>query len=189
MLNTTHRSYTQYVVLAVAFLAVGIGGVFWYTRVKHKTGIVPYEPSRDRTFTINVFKKDWYWLLSDYSPNYSLDRLLDYKTPNNDDLSEAGKLIMYTYLDAGKPAGFVHFHEKELKIGQILFLAVDNYYRGKGYAREMMNFAIKELKNRGMLTIRMNTRTDNTKARALYESLGFKQIWTDGAYIIYELIP
>jgi len=188
MLNTQQSSSTKYWLIAAAFCGA-VGGVFWYTQQKTKTGIVGYEASRDRAFEIDIFKKNWYWLLSDYSPHYNLERLLDYRTPDNDDLTQAGKLLMYTYLSEGKPAGFIHFYEKELRIGQILFLAVHDDYRKKGYARELMNFAIKELKKRGMLTIRMNTRTDNTKARALYENLGFKQIWTDGAYIIYELIP
>lgn len=183
---TKQSAYMRYILLAAALLAT-VGAAVWY-RQQNKTGIVPYDAARDRAFTLQFFKENWYWLFSDYTPNYSVERLLDYRTPNNDDLREAGKLSMFTYVIKGKPVGFVHIYEKELKVGQILFLGVHKDFQGKGYARELMKFAINEHKKRGMVAIRMNMRSTNEKARPLYESLGFKQIWTDGAYTLYELI-
>lgn len=174
-------------VMAVVVL-MAAGGAYWYYR-HAQSPIRPYEASRDRAFIIDLFNKNWYWLLSDYSPDYNVGFMLDHKAPTTKDMSEAGKLLIHTYLSDGKPAGFVTFYEDDLKIGRILFLGVSEEYRKKGYARELMEFAINELKKRGMLAIRMYTRTDNTRARKLYESLGFKEIWTDGAYLIYELIP
>lgn len=165
-----------------------LGGAYWfYTNTS--SPIRHYEPSRDRAFIIDMFKKNWYWLIHDYSPDYDVEFMLDKKAPIQNDMSQAGKLLIYTYVVEGKPAGFLAIYEEELKVGRILFLGVGDEYRGKGYARQLMKFAIKALKDRGMITIRMNTRSDNTRARKLYENLGFKEIWTDGAYIIYEIIP
>ncbi len=170
-----------------AALLIAAGGA--YVSYQSSSPIKPYEASRDRAFIIDLFKNNWYMLLSDYSPNYNVEFMLDKKSPTTDDMSEVGQLNIHTYIKDGNPVGFIAYHVKELKVGQILFLGVAEQYRGKGYSRELMKFAIKDLKKRGMLAIRMWTRTDNTKARKLYESLGFKEIWTDGAYLIYEIIP
>jgi len=169
-------------------LFCAVGSSYWYYR-HAQTPIRPYEAGRDRAFILDLFKKNWYWLLSDYSPDYDVGFMLDYRTPIQKDTSQAGKLMIYTYLEGGKPVGFVTFYEDDLKIGRVLFLGVSEESRKKGYARKLIAFALDELKKRGMLAIRLYTRTDNTKARKLYEHIGFKEIWTDGAYLIYELIP
>lgn len=173
----------------IGFIAAGavLGGIYWFYSAR--LPIVPYEASRDRTFIIDLFKKNWYWLINDYSPNYDVPFMLDHKTPQNRDIAGAGRLLIHTYVVGGKPTGFVAFYTDDLKIGRILFLGVGDEFRKKGYARSLMNFAIQDLKKRGMLVIRMYARADNTRARKLYESLGFKEIWTDGAYLIFELIP
>ena len=167
-------------------LAVILGGGYYL--YQKSSPIKSYEPSRDRAFITNLFKKDWYWLISDYSPNYNVEFMLDRKSPTTTSNVDVGKLIIKTYVENGVPMGFVAYYTKELKIGQLLFLAVDEQYRAKGIGRKLMMYALSELKKLGMLAVRMNTRTDNTRARKLYESIGFKLIWTDGAYIIYEII-
>jgi ribosomal protein S18 acetylase RimI-like enzyme len=171
--------------VALGLVMVLGGGYYWYQK---SSPIKPYEASRDRAFIINLFKKDWYWLISDYSPDYNVEFMLDKKSPTQNSTADVGKLIIKTYVENGVPMGFVAYYTKELKVGQLLFLAVDERYRGKGIARKLMNYALKDLKSLGMLAVRMNTRSDNKRARKLYESLGFKLIWTDGAYIIYEII-
>lgn len=172
--------------LGLLGLAVLIsGGYYIYQAI---SPIKSYDAARDRAFIVNLFKKDWYWLISDYSPDYNVEFMLDKKSPTTTSSVDVGKLLLKTYVEQGVPMGFVAYYPKELKVGQLLFLAVDEKYRSKGIARKLMNYALKDLKKLGMLAVRMNTRTDNTRARKLYESLGFKLIWTDGAYIIYEII-
>ncbi len=162
------------------------GGAYWYY-TKTSSPILPYNAARDRAFIIDLCKKNNYMLFAD--PHFDVETMLDSKVPNPKDMSNAGKLQIYTYVVEGKPAGFTAFFQDPLKVGRILFLCVDDHYRGKGYARQLMKFDIQSLKSQGMLVIRMFTRVDNTKARKLYESLGFKEIWTDGAFLIYEIIP
>ncbi len=182
-----NTSYRTSIIGIVAGLLVVAGGLYFY--YPGSSPIKPYDASRDRTFIIDLFKRNWYLLMSDYSPNYDVAFMLDNRAPTTKDMSEAGKLLLQTYVLEGKPVGFIAYYEGDLKIGWVLFLGIDEAYRGKGYSKALMNYVIKDFKKRGMLAIRMYTRTDNTKARKLYESLGFKQIWTDGAYLIYEMIP
>jgi hypothetical protein len=65
----------------IGFIAAGavLGGIYWFYSAR--LPIVPYEASRDRTFIIDLFKKNWYWLINDYSPNYDVPFMLDHKTP------------------------------------------------------------------------------------------------------------
>lgn len=173
-------------VVGVVLLFVGVT-MFWYLS-KPVGPIVDYQPKRDRQFIIDAFKKDWYWLITDYSPDFDVPFLLDHRSPRAQDMSDAGLLIIKTYLEEGKPIGFVMYYPRGLKLGQLLFLGVDEGHRGKGIARQLSVYALNDMKQMGMLGVKLTTRTDNTKARKLYESLGFKQIWTDGAYINYEKI-
>jgi ribosomal protein S18 acetylase RimI-like enzyme len=171
--------------LVAAFILTG--AAFWYVRTPHNEGIFPYEASTDRAFILNLFKEDWYWLISDYSPDYSPENMLDTKSRYNND-PEKGILNIKTYRVQGKPAGFVAYHSGGLLEGYILFLAIGKEFRSKGYARTLMNYAINEFKKQGMRVVRLQTRTDNARGRKLYTSLGFKELSNDGAYVKYEKI-
>ena len=173
-------------IILIGAVLVGAFGGFWYIRVSGP--IVPYEESRDKAFIIDTFKKNWYWLISDYSPDFNVPFMLDHKIPDGKTSADAGLLIVKTYVEAGKPVGFVMYYPKGLRIGQLLFLGVSQDHRRKGIALKLANYAIDDMKRSGMLGVKLTTRTDNKKARALYEGLEFNQIWTDGAYVIYEKI-
>lgn len=179
------KRFRSVVVWIIAAVLISVGAIGYY-RSSVADGIRTYEASRDRAFIIDIFKKNWYWLISDYSPDYNIEFMLDRRSPTTVNKSDVGKLIINTMVIAGKPAGFVIYYEIESKLAQLLFLAVGEKYRGKGYARKLTSYAISDIKNRGLLGIRMNTRADNVRARKLYESIGFKQIWTDGAYVLYK---
>jgi ribosomal protein S18 acetylase RimI-like enzyme len=174
-------------IIGAVALLVGLAGAFWFFRSEGP--IKPYDAARDKAFIIDTFKKEWYWLITDYSPNFDVAFMLDNRAPNGrGDMTDAGTLIVKTYVENGKPIGFVMYYPRKFKLGQLLFLGVNSEHRRKGIARKLAQYAIDDMKALGMLGVKMNTRADNTKARTLYESLGFKQIWTDGAYIIYEKI-
>lgn len=177
-------SVIQKVLLGLVLLAgVGIGG--WYYQTYASEGIYAYDASTDREFIKRLFKEDWYWLISDYSSKtYSVEHMLDFKASTQDETN--GRLIIKTYRIKGQPIGFVAYYPKELYEGRILFLAVDKKHRSKGYARKMAKYAINDLKKHGAHIVRLITRTDNTSAQKLYKSLGFKEIWNDGAYMKFE---
>lgn len=174
--------------IAGIVLGLGLMGAAWYFLMP-RGPIVPYDAQRDRAFIIDMFKKNWYILITDYSPDFDVPYMLDQRAPSGKrGRGDTGLLIRRTYLEQGEPVGFIIYYPRGLKLGQLLFLAVDEQHRRKGIARKLANYAIEDMKARGMLGIKMTTRTENTKAQNLYESLGFKQLWTDGAYVNYEKI-
>ena len=162
---------------------IGVGGYYYTTH--QRQGIYAYDAGLDRSFVVDLFKKDWYWLISDYSQDYSPEHMLDARAPARDS-GYTGSLIVKTYRIDNKPVGFISYYPKELLEGYILFLAVAPEYRSQGLARKMMHYAIDDLKRRGMRVIRLITRVDNKPGRKLYTSLGFKQVWTDGAYVKFQ---
>ncbi len=180
-----NHSYIQYI-LGIVLIA-GLAAAGWWFFAHPKEGIYSYNPSIDRDFIINFYKdkENWYWMLTDYTREYSIERLLDFREYAGEP-EYNGKLIIKTYRINNKPVGFSVFFPKELFEGAILFIAVDKEHRKKGIARKLTVNAIDELKKGGAQVIRLWTRADNVKARTLYESLGFKLFWTDGAYVRYE---
>ncbi len=182
---------TSYRSLIIRSLIVGVlaGGAAWY--FSSPAGpIVPYNAARDRAFIIDLFKKNWYMLISDYhAEDFDVPFMLDRRSPSGgSDRGDTGVLIMKTYLENNEPIGFILYYPKKLKVGQLLFLGVAEEHRRKGIARKLANYAIEDMKRLGMLGVKLTTRTENTKAQSLYESMSFKQIWTDGAYVNYEKI-
>lgn len=182
MIFQKHRSFVKHILglLVVGALAVGI----WHI-LRPKEGIYPYDPAIDRQFIVDMFKdkENWYWLMSDYSKT-PIELMLDTRSPGEKEYK--GKLNFRTYRINGKPAAFSAFYNKELLEGSILFIGVGKDYRRKGIARKLTLDAIEELKKNGAEVIRLWTRADNVRSRALYDSLGFKIFWTDGAYVRYE---
>lgn len=162
-----------------------LAGALWYSLARHSEGIVPYEPARDRAEILSIFAKDWYWLVSDYSGDFSAEYMLDNRASSSEP-GHKGDLTIRVFLIDGKPVGFITYRTKELLVGDIRIMGVDRAYRSKGVGRRLMTYALADLKKRGSRLASLMTRVDNEPARKLYTSLGFKEIWTDGAYIRYE---
>lgn len=55
-------------------------------------------------------------------------------------------------------------------------LVVDPAAKGKGYGRQMVAFYEQYAKEHRCLYLRMDTNAINTRARALYKSLGYKEV-------------
>lgn len=185
MIQSNKASISTKLLLATLLFS-GLGASLWYYTSHHSQGIYAYEPTVDRAFIIDLFKNDWYWLISDYSSkDYSVEHMLDNRASSKE---HSGDLIIKTYRVAGKPVGFMAYYPKELFEGYILFLAVDKKHRSKGYARKMLTYAINDFKKQGIRVVRLITRTDNLPGQKLYKNMGFKQIWTDGAYVKFEKV-
>ncbi|MBA3751642.1 GNAT family N-acetyltransferase [Candidatus Dependentiae bacterium] len=177
-------SFMKKLIIGLALICgVGVGG--WYYQTQVGEGIYEYSSSSDKQFIVNLFKENWYWLIHDYSKNFSTEFMLDNRAASQTDSRTFGILNIKAYRIKGEPVGFIAYYPGALYEGWILFLGVDKKFRSRGYARKLMQYAIDDLKKKGCRIIRLNTRTDNTAGRKLYESLGFKQDWTDGAYVIY----
>lgn len=162
-------------------------GIWIFQKDKAFSNISDYKPERDRAFILDIFKKDFFWLVADEgSETFSAEYMLDNRTSSRKPSFRKGNLIIKIHTEEGKPAAFIAYYLKKLYEGYILFVAVDGKYRKKGYARNLIKYALEDLKRRGSCVVRMITRNINKPARSLYESLGFKQYWTNGKYVRYE---
>jgi ribosomal-protein-alanine N-acetyltransferase len=66
--------------------------------------------------------------------------------------------------------------------GELLNVAVDPKFRGKGLAGQMLDAVLIELGARGVRTAFLEVRESNSAARALYESRGFVEIGRRSKY-------
>jgi len=66
--------------------------------------------------------------------------------------------------------------------GELLNVAVDPMFRGKGLAGQMLDAVLIELGARGVRAAFLEVRESNTAARALYESRGFVEIGRRSKY-------
>lgn len=74
------------------------------------------------------------------------------------------------------PVGCVALRPIEKGIGEIKRLYVKPQYRGRGLARELAEEAMRHAFQIGYRKVRLDTLATMKAARALYESLGFKEI-------------
>ena len=182
MINKSFFSRTVFLGAAVFLTAASAVGGWWYYAAD---GIHGYSASRDRAAILSLFDANWYWLVSEYSLGFSPEYMLDHAASSQAPEHE-GNLSLYVYRAERKTVGFLAYYLKSPLRGYILFLVVDDTYRGKGYARALMDFGLKKLRDRGVRTIELVTRVSNTPARSLYESSGFVENWRDGGFVHYE---
>lgn len=60
--------------------------------------------------------------------------------------------------------------------GEIYRIAVDEACRGRGIGYRLLSYALKTERGRGLESVFLEVRKNNTPARRLYSSFGFKEI-------------
>lgn len=179
--------------IGTTFLLAGIG----YKQIFHKSNnivvteskIFSYQPERDKQEILDIFKKNWYWLIAsreNYDPDF-IEFLLDNRTPSKEEQRYYGKLVLKVLRENNEFIGFTAYYMKNFFIGQILFVAVRSEFRGKGYAQKLMQHAINDLKQQGATSINLLTRTTNETAQKLYKRLGFQVMQEDNGFVYFEL--
>lgn len=79
--------------------------------------------------------------------------------------------------DAGRIAGYITTRlDEQSRIGWIPNLAVDPAHQGKGLGRMLIQHALKFFRENGMQVAKIETLEQNPIGRALYPSLGFKEV-------------
>ncbi len=73
----------------------------------------------------------------------------------------------------GSFAGFVEIEINE-HFGMINAVSVLEKYRKKGIGKELLNYAVEFLKEKGIPKAKLLVKQDNTEAKKLYASLGFE---------------
>ncbi len=151
---------------------------------RNNTGIFDYNPKTDREFILNIFAKNWYWLVSENSVDFSAEYMLDNKASSRDRTQD---LNIKVYYEKDQPIGFVAYFMLASHYGRILFIAIEDKYRGKGYSKKLINYAIEDLRKKKASIITLTIRTNKKAARALYTSIGFKETRDDGKFIDYKI--
>ncbi len=178
--------------ITALILALSFGGltIYYYLPQPQEaaqiTGLIQdYNETRDTQEILDIFKQDKYWLLS--SPDYSAESMLKTRSPNKDDARYFGKLSIKVLREADKFVGFVAYYMKNFFIGTVLFLDVKPEFRGKGYAQQLMRYAIDALKKQGASIITLVTRSENHAAQAVYKKMGFVKTLEEDGYVYFDL--
>lgn len=102
----------------------------------------------------------------------------DYAELLPEGLATPGQLIFRVEAD-GLPVGWLWLALRdpraEAGVGFIYDLSVDEVFRGRGYGRAAMQLAEVEARRNGLHTLGLNVFGHNTVARALYDSLGYRE--------------
>jgi ribosomal protein S18 acetylase RimI-like enzyme len=176
-------SIRKKVIIASVSVLLIVAGI---TSYRYAAGTIdPYNTAVDKSFILDVFQKNWYWLVSEYSTDFSPEYMLDTRSSSRS-AHDLGNLTIKVYHQQGAPRGFVAYYVKSAYQGFILFLAVAEQYRSRGYARELMGYALQDLKSRGCIKARLVTRVNNTRGQRVYTGLGFKEVERYSGFITYE---
>ena len=170
------------IIVAIS-LAISGGGIFYYHTTK--CNLYDYDPVNDRTTLMKLFKNHTYWLTT--NDDYNVEHMFDTKSPNDYQPEYTGKLTVKVARVQGKPVGFVAYYKRKFYQGDILFLVVDEAYRGKGYATKLLKYAINDLFKHHALVVRLVTRTNNYSAMKLYERVGMKETSRTNGFIYFEI--
>lgn len=170
-------------VAIVLALSVLIAGTTYYF-LPERGPIYEFNEERDTQDILKLFDNNWYWLLS--SPDYSPAFMLKKRAPNTDPLY-IGKMHLKVLRENDKFVGFTGYYFLSATVGKVLFLAVDEQFRGKRYGEKLLRYAIDDLKRMGALKVKLVTRVDNISAQALYRRVGFKETARDNQFVDFEI--
>lgn len=182
LLRLKNRRYAFF----FGFLIAVSLGTYGYLQICAQN-ISPYMPKRDRAFILDIFKNDWYWLVSEYSTDFSPEYMLDNRASSKN-IEHKNNLSIHVYLEDKKPVGFIAFYKKNFYKGRILFLDIVPEYRRKNYAQKLLIFACNTLKNEGIRIVDLTTRVSNTKAQNVYKKVGFYELSRDEGFVDFQKI-
>src|SRR3989339_183060 len=166
-----------YLLSGLLILAITILITVTLAKCSSRVTVDNYNPSRDYAGIKNNLKVDEYWLFEE-GMNFDIDHMLNTKSPDKRP-QFLGKLTIKTILENGKFAGFITYHKDGYHRGRIQFLSVSKNFRGKGYGKRLIRYALKDLFNQGCTEVYLTTRTDNTPAQKIYKDLGFIETGRD----------
>jgi ribosomal protein S18 acetylase RimI-like enzyme len=166
-------------------------GIFFYYYQSYypPIQILDFYAPRDTAPIQQLIETNWHWLIS--SEDFSVDRMLTYKTPFQHDARYFGTLLIKTLYVDHQFAGFISYYKKNASKGQIFLLAIEPIFRGHNYGLMLVNYAVQDLANQGVSTIKLVTRTTNIPAQSLYTRAGFSKVGIthDGKFIFQKRLP
>lgn len=172
------------ILLVGCFLLTGISTTVWYFIRTPKGPIYTFEYDRDAQDILDIFERDWYWLVAQTREEYSPEFMLKHKAPQQNPLY-VGRMKIYVLRENDQFVGFVAYYMKGKEDGFLNFVDVKPEFRGKGYAQQLVQFALKDLKSMGAKRVSLITRPSNENARKLYKRLNFQETFNDGQFVGY----
>ena len=165
----------------VAFVVLAGGAGYWLFRTPEPISEFQYE--RDAADVLKMFERDHYWLLA--SEESDPDFMLRYHAPNKWDSQYFGKFKIKVLRKEGALIGFTAYYMKSPLLGFIQFVAVNPPFRGKGYAQQLLDYDLKQLKAMGAIRVELLTRTNNERAQKLYKRNSFQVKVVEDGYIYF----
>lgn len=179
------RSLKYSIVLFIGTLFVS-GGLYQLYQYAHREPLYmrDFDYQRDASFIKKLFEDNMYWLVA--ADEYDVDYMLIHKKTNNDPRRDE-KLTIKTLYNENEPLGFIAYFKQSFYSGGIRFVCVDNTFRSRGYAKYMVQYALRDLKRQGVSSVRLVTRTINYPAQKVYTSLGFVEESRNNEFVYYKL--
>ncbi len=156
----------------IALIGGSYYGLSYIKKSRINDGLVCYNDLRDRPFIKQLFKDNWYLLTAD--PNSDVDFVFGTLSPNTHEAKYFGKMDITMMFENNVPAGVVTYYMLTKALGRVVYLAVDEKFRGKGYGEKLLRYACDQLKAKGALSVKLFVRSENARARKLYEKVGFE---------------
>lgn len=178
---TRRENFWVAIIISIAFI---ISSYYWFF-VKQQTSIYEYNPAEDRARLCEIFKQNVYWLTNETDEGRALltfERALDTQS-SSPQWVDRGNLKVKVYRIDGCIAGFVAYHKISGLLAKILYIAVHDDYRRRGYAEQLLQHALDDLKRQGFTRVELATRVVNKRAQGLYKKFGFKITWDDGELV------
>ncbi len=123
----------------------------------------------------NIYEQSWKYAYKDIIPQAYLDSIPKGQWGGTFDNPECYTLIM---LDDVKIIGTSTYCKSRFEDykdwGEIVSIYFLPEYMGKGYGKDLLEQAVKELKTMGFQTVFLQVLEDNHRARHFYEKCGFK---------------
>ncbi len=188
MTVSSFRKISHYGLCFLLAAAIATAGYYWLTQRTSSEPIYPYDAALDRAALIEIFKPNFFWLTDDPDEQHALESFehtLDHRASSRRP-GDAGDLHIYVYRDDEGTKGFVSYYRTSWSSAKILYIAVGDAYRRRGYAEKLMQFVLNEIKRQGFNHVELVTRVVNQRAQGLYKKFGFKQGWNDGTLVSFE---
>lgn len=178
----THSSMRDTLIAWMLVFCVVIIGYYGGTSYP---GIYTFDKMRDMHSIMQLFQKDWYWLVAT-DDDYPVEFMFKYQTPDYD-ARYFGTLKTNVLRRGNELLGFVSYYKESDAQGLILFLGVDSRFRRQKVGDRLLRYAVGQLKRMGSAQIRLAVREQNVPARTLYERVGFHVIEYDEEDKVLEM--
>lgn len=184
---------SKYIKIIIAGICILVGGgiayYFYHVPIQQvSTGtdaarIVDFDDARDTDDIVKLFEENRYWLTT--SNETSIAYLLKNRTPSKNEPQYAGTMEIKVLRDNEGFKGFVTYYKQNFYTAQLLFLAVPEKFRGRGYAQKLMDYALDDLKKMGVSNVWLVTRTNNTAAQKVYKRIGLQETSRDDGFVYF----